>query len=300
MVLREKILHFRERITDELFGAIGFKKDGLMRRTFGWLFYLPTQRFARMFAEADEAAGEGGLPAACRKVIESLGVSIQASGVENLHTDGPLMILANHPGAYDSVAIGSLVPRNDFSIIVGQIPLYSALEKTGPHLICAPPAEDSAGRMVTLRKAIEHLKKGGSLLQFGGGTIEPDPAVQPGAAEWFSRWSNSVEIMLRKVPETRVVLTIASGVLLRRFFDHPLARLRRHPVARRRLAEFMQVLQQLTFPRTVRAVPRLHFAPALPAAQLMAEAGEGRLMPVVIERIRAVLREQAARDSLML
>lgn len=300
MVNREKILHFRERITDELFGAIGFKKDGLMRRMFGWLFYLPTQRFARMFAEADEAAAEGGLPAACRKVIEHLGVKIRASGVENLDADGPLMILANHPGAYDSVAIGSLVPRRDFSIIVGQLPLYDALENAGRHLIPAPPAEDTAGRMLTLRKAVEHLRRGGSLLQFGGGTIEPDPAVQPGAAEWFSRWAGSAEIMLRKAPETLVVLTIASGVLLKGFFDHPLARLRRHPVARRRLAEFMQVLQQLTLPRTVQAEARLYFAPPLAVSELLDEAGGGRLMPVLIGRIRAVLREHAAQAGLML
>ncbi len=300
MVLQEKIDHFRERITDELFGAFGFKKSGLMRRAFGWLFYLPTQRFARMFAEADEAAAEGGLPAACRRVIEHLGVKILASGTEHLNGDGPLMILSNHPGAYDSVAIGSLVPRRDFSIIVGQLPLYSALEKAAPHLIPAPPVDDTAGRMVTLRRAIEHLKRGGSLLQFGGGTIEPDPAVQPGAVEWFSRWSGSVEIMLRKVPETRVVLTIASGVLLKRFFDHPLARLRRHPVARRRLAEFMQVLQQLTLPRTVKAAARLHFAPPVAATELMDEARGGRLMPVLIERIRGVLREQAAQANLLL
>jgi hypothetical protein len=300
MVIREKTLHFRERITDELFGAFGFKKDGFMRRIFGWLFYLPTNRFARMFAEADEAAAEGGLPAACKKVIDYLGVSIQADGVENLQADGPLMILSNHPGAYDSVAIGSLVPRKDFSIIVGQIPLYSALEKAAPYLIYAPQAEDTAGRMVTLRRAVDHLKQGGSLLQFGGGTIEPDPAVQPGAAEWFSRWYGSVEIMLRKAPETRVVFTIASGVLLKRFFNHPLARLRRHPVARRRLAEFMQVLQQLTLPQTVRAAARLHFAPPLPAAELIAEAHGGRLMPVLIEHIRGQLKEQAVRFGLLI
>ncbi|MEN4010669.1 MAG: 1-acyl-sn-glycerol-3-phosphate acyltransferase [Chloroflexota bacterium] len=300
MAFREQTFHFRERITDELFGAFGFNKTGLLRRLFGWMFYLPANRFARMFAEADEAAAKGGLPAACKKALNHLAISIHATGSENLDTGGPLMILSNHPGAYDAVAIGSLVPRKDFSIIAGKLPLYSALEKAGEHLIYAPPVKDTAGRMVTLRKAIDHLKQGGSLLQFGGGTIEPDPAVQPGAAEWFSRWSGSVEIMLRKAPETRVVLTLVSGVLLKRFFNHPLARLRRHPVGRRRLAEFLQILQQLTMPGMLRIEPRLHFAPPLAVSELMREAGEGRLMPVIIERIRAVLREQSARFRLML
>lgn len=51
-----QIDQLRERITDEIFFALGFKKQGIMRRVFGRLFYLPTHRFARMFAEADEAA----------------------------------------------------------------------------------------------------------------------------------------------------------------------------------------------------------------------------------------------------
>lgn len=300
MVIREKVRTMRERITDEIFGAIGFKKTGVMRRLFGWLFYLPTNRFAHLFAEADEAADGGGLAAACRSVIDHLGVSIDATGVENLNQGGPMMILSNHPGAYDSVAIGSLVPRKDFRIIAGEIPLYHALEKAAPLLIYAPHASDTAGRMVTLRKAIEHLKQGGSLLHFGAGTIEPDPAVQPGAVDWLSRWSGSVEIMLRKVPETRVVLTVASGVLLKRFFNSPLVYLRRHPVAKRRLAEFLQVLQQLTFPRSVPAQARLHFAPPVLASQLMEEASGRRLMPVIVERVRVLLQEQAAQADLLL
>ena len=116
-------------------------------------------------------------------------VNVKASGIENLKVDGPLMILSNHPGAYDSVAIGSQMCRKDFRIIAGEIPLYFALPSVCPLLIYAPHATDTAGRMLTLRTAIEHLRKGGSMLHFGAGTIEPDPAVQAGAVDWLSRWS---------------------------------------------------------------------------------------------------------------
>ncbi len=300
MVSREQVTAVRERITDEIFAAWGMSKRGLLRRLFGWLFYLPTSRFAGMFACADEAAAEGGLGAGCRVVINHLAVNVQASGVENLQGDGPLMIVSNHPGAYDSAAIGSQVTRTDFSIIAGDVPLYYALVNIRPHLIFVPTSTDTSGRMLTLRKAIDHLKSGGSLLQFGGGTIEPDPAVQPGASEWLSRWSPSVEIMLRKAPETRLVLAVASGVLMKRFFQHPLSRLRRQPVARRRAAEFMQVMAQLAARRPIQAEMQLRFAPPVSVAELTRQANGGRLMPVLIEHERRLLAKHAAAEGLMI
>lgn len=298
MVTREQLIQMRERITDEIFYALGLKKNGLPRKLLGRLFYLPTSRFTRMFAAADEAVDSGGLPAACKVLIDSLAVSVHASGVEYLSSEGPLMILSNHPGAYDSVAIGSLVPRTDFRIIVYEIPFYRALPRIGPRLIYAPT--ETTGRMVALRTAIDHLLKGGSLLQFGAGTIEPDPAVQAGAVEYLARWSASAEIMLRKAPETRVVLAVASGVLQKRFFTHPLIRLRRQPVAKRRLAEFLQVLQQLASPKSVKAEMRLSFAPPVSGHELIQQANGGRLMPVLIQHAHRLLAEHALADNLLL
>lgn len=300
MVPRDQEVYIRERITDEIFGAIGMRKNGRMRKLFGWLFYLPTSRFARMFAKADAATGEGGLRAGCKVVLDHLSVRVKAIGVENLQVDGPLMILSNHPGAYDSIGIGSQVPRKDFRIVAGEIPLYFALPSVSPLLIYAPVASDTNGRMLTLRNAIEHLKNGGSLLHFGAGTIEPDPAVQPGAVEWLSRWSPSVEIMLRKAPETRVVLSVASGVLLKRFFQHPLTLIRKHPVAKRRLAEFMQVINQLVFPRLIKAEMHLRFAPPVSVTELTRQADGGRLMPVLIQHVRRLMTEQARAENLLL
>ncbi len=300
MVIREQIISLRQRITDEIFAAFGMKKNGPMRKLFGWMFYLPTTRFARLFAEADAATAKGGLGAGCKVVIDYLAVHMKVSGVENLQTNGPLMILSNHPGAYDSVAIGSQISRKDFRIIVGEIPLYYAMPNVSPLFIYAPIASDTTGRMLTLRTAIEHLQKGGSLLHFGAGTIEPDPAVQPGAVDWLSRWSPSVEIMLRKASETRVVLAVASGVLLKRYFQHPLTRLRRQPVAKRRLAEFMQVLTQLAFPGSVKADMRLHFAPPISVEDLTRQANGGRFMPVLIQHVHRLLSEQAVEGGLLL
>jgi|GEM_PF-3609865 len=55
-------------ITDEVFYALGLGRRSTVRRAFGWLFALPTRRFARMMATADAAVAEGGPPAACQTI----------------------------------------------------------------------------------------------------------------------------------------------------------------------------------------------------------------------------------------
>lgn len=281
----------RAAITDEIFAALGLAKRGRARRMFGWLFHLPTNRFAAMFARADQAAASGGLSAACKVVVDSLGVRVNASGIENIPASGPLMLLSNHPGAYDSVAIGAQVPRTDLSILVGDIPFYHTLPNINPLFTHIPDAADTSGRMLALRQAVSHLKNAGSLLQFGAGTIEPDPAVQEGAVESLVAWSPGSEIMLRKAPETNVVLVAASGVLLPRFYRHPLVNLRQRQVDRRRVAEFMQVISQLAAPGSVRVHMRLRFAPPISAAELLRQAGGGRLLPLLIQHETILLAE---------
>ena len=49
-------------ITDEIFFALGFGSKGLLRHSLGWLFYLPTRRFARIIAEVEAEIGRITLP----------------------------------------------------------------------------------------------------------------------------------------------------------------------------------------------------------------------------------------------
>ena len=60
MTAAEQVRILRERITDEIFLALGMSKTGILRRNLGWLFRLPTQRFASIFSSADQAAREIG------------------------------------------------------------------------------------------------------------------------------------------------------------------------------------------------------------------------------------------------
>lgn len=195
----------RERIIDEIFQAFKLPSRGWLRRGFGPVFRRPAQRFAEYFAAADDAIGKEGMPAGCRVVVGQFGIDLEVRGAESIPTEGPLLIVSNHPGAYDSVSIGSQVRRTDLKIIVFETPFYHAMEHADKKFIYVTPGSDT--RMLAIRQAIDHLQNGGALLQFGSGLIEPDPALYADTEETLRNWSPSIEIMMRKVPETRIVLT---------------------------------------------------------------------------------------------
>ena len=291
-VTQQQIDQMRKRITDEIFFALGLGRSGIFRQVLGWLFYLPTDRFARIFAAADEATSKEGLYGGARSIVRDLSIRLRVKGAEAIPPDGPLMVVSNHPGAYDSVAIAASVPRHDLKILVAETSFYRTLPFISQHMIFA--RDDPTSRMLSVRQAIRHLQNGGALLQFGSGKIDADPAVEGTAVEDLANWSPSLNIMLRKAAETRVVIAIASGVLLRRFAEHPFTRLRRQPMARRRLAEFMQVIQQLLKPEAVHAQACLSFAPPVSVAELSEEAGPEPLLKVLLERARRLLEEHVA------
>jgi hypothetical protein len=276
-------------ITDEIFYALGLQRRGALRRALGWIFSLPTHRFAQIMADVDAAVGVGGPPAGCQTMLNALGVKATVVGIDNIPRTGPAIILANHPGAYDSMAIGSLIPRTDLNVIVAKTRLYQVLPHIHPHMHYA--SEDRSESMTALRQAVNHLKQGSILLQFGSGLIEPDPALYPLNEAVFTRWSSSIEILMHKVPKVQVVPTIASNVLLKRFAHHPLTRLRREPMDQRRLAEFIQIIQQLLFPKFVDAKPRISFGRPFTLDELQESSVQRRIMPALLSRIRAQLAE---------
>lgn len=274
----------QQTITDEVFFALGMKRTGFLRKALGWFFYLPTYRFARMMAEVDRATEYGGLPAGSQRMNTFLKVHTSIKGDENIPLIGPAIILSNHPGAYDSIALGACVNRLDLKVIVSETGFYRTLPHIQPHLIMV--SLDASQTMLALRQAIDHLQQGGILLQFGSGLIEPDPAIRPVGDDVFAKWSRSLEIMLRKVPHTWVVPAIASGVLQERFASHPLTWLRKDAMDKRRLAEFTQVVQQLIWPTSIKARPRISFGHPMDFDLLESRAQGKTIMDCVIMQMK--------------
>ena len=90
----------------------------------------------------------------------------------------------------------------------------------------------------------------------------------PGAEAELDRWYDSVEVILRCAPDSRLVLAIVSGVLLPRYVQHPLTRLRRRRRDRQRISEFVQVIRQLLSDGGLLVHPRVSFAPPVTFAEL--------------------------------
>jgi len=282
---REGAAVFREKIIDEIFYALGLSRNGTPRRTFGPLFRGPAGRLGRIAARADETAATSGISGAARRILPDLSLRVSAQGTEGIPANGPLLVVANHPGGLDSVAILASVPRNDINVVISDVPFTRAFEAAGRFFVFAPPGP--AGRAATLRTAIERLRAGEALLIFPHGDVEPDPELGPGGSEAIGDWSRSLEIMLRKAPGTRLVVAIASGALAPRFAQSPLVRIRRSAPRRQKLAEVLQFIHQVTRPGSVRLDIRLSFADPAEGADLIAKG----TMPAVAAIARRLLAD---------
>lgn len=166
-------------ITDEIFYALGLRRSGALRRSLVGI-RLPVRRFSCLMADVDAAVATGGFPAGSQMMLDALGVRLKAEGVENIPRSGPVVILANHPGAYDLIAIGSLISRTDLKVIVAKARFYQVLPHIHTYLYYA--SQERSESMIALRQAVRHLQSNGALLQFGSGLIEPEPALYP----WMS------------------------------------------------------------------------------------------------------------------
>ena len=284
----EEASAYREKIIDEIGYALGIGRTGLMRRLLGPLVKRPADRFGRIAARADAEVESSGISGGARRILTDFSLTVSARGTEFIPKEGPLLIVSNHPGALDSVAIMSCLPRKDLKVLLSDVPFTRAFSAARRYFIYVPP--EAGGRSATLRASIEHLRSSGSLLIFAHGDAEPDPEVSPGAWESIQDWSRSVEIMLRQVPESGLQVTIASGVLARKFIRSPIVRIRKSPARRQKLAEVIQLSQQMVFPRSVRTHVHVSFAEPVKGGDLAKQ----EVMPALVRIARTLLEGHLA------
>ena len=276
----------------EILNALGLPKTKRLHRTLAPLFHKATDRLSTIGVTFDRLVENEGFPQAAAWALTNWCTGVTARGAERVPAEGPLLVISNHPGTYDSLVITSRLRRNDVKFIASDIPFLKKLPHAHSHFIFL--SDDTHNRMAAARAGIRHLQTGGALLLFGTGLIDPDPAIFHDAEKHLERWSPSIDLFLKQVPEARVLVTIVSGVLAKRWGYHPITWLRRVGWQKRRIAEFGQLLQQLFFPGSLYMAPRLSFTPPVTVETLRHEIGTERVLSAVITRGKALLAEHMA------
>ncbi len=279
-------------IIDEIIIALKQPPHGLARRIIGPFLKLPARRFATLMAEVDRRVAQQGIVAAAQWLLTQIVAGLDARGAENIPTSGPVLIAANHPGAYDIIALIAGIRRDDLKIIASGVPFTRSLIATSAHLIYVNP--DNLGapdRMAAVRSGLRHLQNGGALLIYPSGIVDPDPDIASGLAESIGTWSGSLDIFLRRAPQTCVVPAIVSNVLSPHYLHNPLVKIPKTAWEKRKLAEMIQVSRQMIARRPIDLTPRLTFGEAAGEEELRAAAGQ-YLPNIIVHAQRTLLQHR--------
>ena len=274
-----------ERLTqlcvEDLISAFGLGETSRGRAVLESISRIPARRLARQILTYDAIVGESGLGTGGAWALKRLSRNTSIEGRENVPRGGPLLLVSNHPGLADAVALFAATPREDLRVIAADRPFLEVLPNTSRYLLTI---RESAGRSGVVRAAARHLRGGGTILTFPGGRIEPDPAVLPGAVEALDRWSSSADLFARLIPGLEVVPVVVSGVISPSALRNPLIHVRRSRRDREWLAATLQVL-----------VPALRNVDARVEFGSPIRAEPGAVGDAVIEQVRRLMeyRESA-------
>ncbi len=248
----------------ELEKALALPAASLARKVLRALFEKGAFRFSELALNLDTMVKRSGAMAGARWLLTNFVRGYEARGTDIIPGEGPLIIASNHPAAYDGMLISAYIPRADYRILIGESPPYRFLPNVSQYAIFVPQPHDPFGRMLGVRRAIQHLRNGGALLIFPRGSIEPDPAFMPHPDAEFDRWSRSLEVFLERVPRARVLVTAVSGVISKKIFRHPITWFRKARADRQRLAFMYQMIRQVSSGRELFGLtPRVTFGELL-------------------------------------
>jgi 1-acyl-sn-glycerol-3-phosphate acyltransferase len=219
----------------EALGWEGGRPGGAAARAF---LRPAARRLAREFAATDDAFRSRALPDAARWILDHFCATVEVAGLDRVPRSGPILLVANHPGLTDAVALIAALDRSDVRIVAADYPFLHAMRGLGPRLIFLG---SGASQLRWIRSVSRDLRQGSVVLLFPAGHIEPDPAVL-GTRGALLPWSASVDVIRRHAPEAQLVPAAVTGVLSEHAFAHPLTRVRRAPLDRQRVATLIQMI----------------------------------------------------------
>jgi hypothetical protein len=249
----------------------------LLRRGLALPFWAASRRLGATLALLDASLESQGLPAAAEQALARSGVALRVSGKRV--PDGACLILANHPGAYDALVLMWAIGRRDLLILAADRRFLRALTGlSAAHLgfVGEAPGE----RAAALKRCLRWLRRGGAVLHFPAGAIEPDADFAAASDALLGPWQPGVPALVKACARAsgRVLLAGVRGVHSPRAKRLLLTRL----AERRGLTTLSPLVQLVRGLRDVRARARL--VEAAPAVEL-ALLDEQRL----VEQLRSGL-----------
>jgi hypothetical protein len=149
---------------DDLLNALGLSGLHRSRRPLELLFRTLERRLARQIATYDEIVGEFGPSAGGEWALEWMTRRLKVEGRERVPREDALLLVSNHPGLSDAVALFASTPGPDLRVVVSEWPLLDVLPNTLRHLFTI--TKSPARRIGAIRAAARHLRGGGALLTF--------------------------------------------------------------------------------------------------------------------------------------
>jgi hypothetical protein len=202
----------------------------------------PSRRLGRALARFDTLIDRVGLTLAAQATLTSFGVRLEVDGAVRAH--GPLLVVTNHPGAYDALAVLAALRRDDVALVAAGRPFLRAMPALRKHLVFVDDARPF-DRLAGLRRALAWLAEGGVLVQFGAGAIEPDARFVTNGGDLLGAWSDGTGLLAARAAAlgAAIVPAFVSGV-----HSHRAKRLRIVRWAERRGITTIAPLIQATVP----------------------------------------------------
>lgn len=244
--------------------------QGLARRAIAAALRVPAAMLARSLTALDHDLATRSLVDSARRRLAHYGATLRIDPRSPaIPGAGPLVVVSNHPGLFDALALFATTGRDDLSILAARRPLLTALPSLSRRLLSIDPG---ASGSVALKKAVRHLRGGGALLHFPAGQIEPDPRVAPRDRALLLPWKPGLDTLLgaaaRGRDDVRVVVVAVSGVVSRRALAVSTFASR----GADKLTDAFVPLLQLTVPGLADAAICVRFGAARPAESGIAES----------------------------
>jgi hypothetical protein len=229
-------------VLEDIKTSANFKK----RKIISWIIdtfgYRPAGWLAELLERIDDQLNETTLYETAGRAIQSFSDGLVVHNQGAIPVYGPLLVVANHPGLADILGVVASLKREDVKIVAQQKGFMRVLRNINRHILTIEP--DSTFKLNVIREVIHALKDGMAVIIFPSGSLEPDPAIVPGAVESLQGWSDSIGVFLNKVPETQLLPLLVSNVLTEKAWNSRFAKLGGNQKRRQQFASVVQFIAQ--------------------------------------------------------